>query len=137
MAAPLQYLHLVAVRIAREEETCRPARRLELLDVADRVAERFEAPMVPCEILDREGNMTVARAVGVGLLLPLVERELELVAALRITQVEQRESWKVHAVRLGQAKTLRIEGLGPIEVGHPDHRMNELRHGTPLFQPHQ
>src|SRR5262249_3192189 len=72
-SVPLQDLDLVAVGILQEEKPGhQPAVAVEFLDRIGRQAELRQPRMLAVEIVDREGHVAIAAAVGIGLALSLV-----------------------------------------------------------------
>src|SRR5579872_4266458 len=82
----LQYLDLVSIRIRREEESShrRPGQRL---DLAGCVSHSQQLRALRLQIVRAECHVPVSRSVRIGLGLPLVQSQLNLEAALGLTQI--------------------------------------------------
>ena len=96
----LQDLDPVPVWILYEEE-CRQelAAMSELLDRRDGEAKCFQSPVFGIEILDHEGEVTVAVPEGVRLGSILVDRELQLEISLWVAQVHEGKALECKPIR--------------------------------------
>ncbi len=111
--AALQDFDLVAVRVLDEEEC---AERLAVvrhrLDVFRLIAGRDDAGPLGFEIVDDEGDMTVAVAKLVWLGAILVDRQLDLEVVLGVLEIDQREIWPVSAIGDLEAEA-RLDRISP------------------------
>src|SRR2546430_12504295 len=127
MAVALQHFDLVAVRVLHEEKAGdEPVAILEFLDVVGSEAQRFHSRMFAVEIVDTDRDVPVARAVGVRLGAPLVERELEFEIVFRIAQIGKRELGKVKLLGDTQSEGVAVEIQRPFQVEDPDHGVDHL-----------
>ena len=95
----LQHLDLVAVGVLDEEEPRhQPAVAVELLDVRRVQPLLLEPSVLGVQVIHREGDVAVAVAMLIGLVAPLVDRELDLEVVVRVAQVDQREALEVEPV---------------------------------------
>src|SRR5438046_5980419 len=127
MAVALQHFDLVAVRVLHEEKAGdEPVAVLEFLDVVGSETQYFHSRMFGVEIIDTDRDVPVARAVGVCLGAPLVERELELEIAFRIAQIGKREIGKVKLLGDTQSEGVAVEIQRLFQVEDPDHGVDHL-----------
>src|SRR5207237_9425234 len=103
-----------------------PIAVLEFLDVVGGETQRFHSRMLGVEIVDANRDVPVARAVGVRLGAPLVERELELEIVFRVAQIGKREIGKVKLLENIQSEGVAVEIQRPVQVEYPDHCVNHL-----------
>jgi hypothetical protein len=103
-----------------------PVAVLEFLDVVGSEAQNFHSRMFGFEIVDTDRDVPVARAVGVRLGAPLVERELELEIVFRIAQIGKREIGKVKLLGDTQPEGVAVEIQRLFQVEDPDHGVDHL-----------
>ena len=74
-------------------------------------------------IVHHDRHMTIAVAVGVGLLPSLVPGQFDLGIGLGIAQVHQRKLREVLPVRRGQRQHLAVEPKRGLQIAHPEHHV--------------
>lgn len=126
---PFQDFDLVSVRVLDEEKPRQQfLPNLELLDRQRTVPGRGQRRMRGRNIVNDRRHMPVPVAMRIGLLAPLVQRELKLDIVLGIAQIHQREVRKIQRVGRLEAEDFVVEAQRCVEVAHADHRVDQLGH---------
>src|SRR5579871_3231261 len=129
----LQHFDLVAVGILDEEEAGDLSPLVvELDDLARLQAFGLETPMFRIEIVDDESDMAVAVAERVRLGPPLVDRQFDLIGNLGIRQIDEGEVGEIEALSDVEPESLLVKCERPLLVQSADHRVDRLRHSSPV-----
>src|SRR6185295_2613763 len=98
----------------------------ERLEFAGLQAERQQPVAKALDVIDGERDVTVACAVRVGRRGGLVQRELDLGAALRLAEVDEGEIAEIETMRFGHAEGTAVEPDRAIEICDADHQVDEF-----------
>lgn len=124
---PGQDLHLVAVRVDREEQL--PKQLPLVTHLANLAVRRPTGPIARhhrADVIDHQSQMTVPVPVRIGFRPTVVHRQLQLEALARSAQIAKRESLENEASVLGQTEHARVESDRGVEIEHADAGMDHF-----------
>src|SRR5262249_54913123 len=133
--AALDDLDLVSVGIGGEEEV--RERRSVMLKVTQRTGRQsfqLEATLFGRDIIDHNGQVTVAVAKPIGLRPVEVDRQLEFERRGRMAQIDEGEAVEFEALGQFEPEGAGIEIARARLVEHANHGMNRLGHHFASFK---